>query len=136
MSVASLVFPYAADTRFGSGLITVRVAPHYLPDQSDPTLPRFVWAYHIRVENHGAEPVQLVARHWVITDGEGHTEQVDGPGVVGQQPVIACGAAYDYVSGCPLPTPSGTMQGHYAMRTRAAAFNAAIPLFRLEAPRQ
>ncbi len=133
---ASLIFPYAAATSFGSGSIIVRVAPHYLPDQSDPAAPLFAWSYQVRIENHGLEPVQLVARHWVITDAEGRTEQVDGPGVVGQQPVIAPAAAYDYVSGCPLATPMGTMQGHYAMRTAAAAFNAAIPLFRLEGPRQ
>ncbi|KPF79909.1 magnesium transporter ApaG [alpha proteobacterium AAP81b] len=131
-----MVFPYAAITAFGAGSIIVRVAPHYLADQSDPAEPRFVWAYHVRVENHGGEPVQIVARNWVITDGEGRTEQVDGPGVVGQQPVIAPAAAYDYVSGCPLVTPSGTMHGHYAMRTATAAFNATIPLFRLEGPRQ
>ncbi len=133
---AAIFFPYAATTAHAGGSVVVRVAPHYLPDQSDPGGSVFAWAYHVRVENEGPQPVQLVARHWTITDAEGRTEQVDGPGVVGQQPLIAAGAAYDYVSGCPLPTPFGTMHGHYAMRCAGAAFNVAIPLFRLEGPRQ
>ncbi len=125
---AALIFPYAATTRD----VTVRVAPHYLADQSDAAAGRHVWSYHVRIENGGSEPVQLVARHWSITDGHGETAQVDGPGVVGQQPVIAPGDAFDYVSGCPLATPSGSMHGHYAMRCGTTVFNAGIPLFRLD----
>jgi len=124
------IFPYAATT----GGVTVRVAPRYLPDQSDPFEPRHVWSYHVRIENHGAAPVQLLARHWVITDGEGRREVVDGPGVIGQQPRIEPGGAFDYVSGCPLATPSGTMHGHYAMIGAAGGFDAAIPAFALELP--
>lgn len=128
--VMRLIFPYSATTRG----ITVRVAPRYLPDQSDPAAPRHVWSYHVRVENGGTERVQLVARRWEITDGVGHTEVVEGPGVVGQQPVIAPGDAYDYVSGCPLATPSGTMVGHYVMHAADGIFLAAIPAFALEDP--
>ena len=97
-------FPYAKTT---SG-ITVRVAPRYLPEQSDPeNAPRFVWSYHIRLENHSDRTVQLIARHWIITDGHGYTEEVEGDGVVGEQPVIDPGGSFDYVSGCPLADAVG-----------------------------
>ncbi len=128
--VINLMFPYQATTR----RITVRVAPRYLPDQSDPRAPRHVWSYHVRIENHGLETVQLLTRHWAITDGDGHIEHVDGPGVIGQQPLIEPGGAFDYVSGCPLATTSGTMQGHYEMRGESGAFDVAIPAFALEHP--
>lgn len=128
--VIHLIFPYAANTH----KVTVRVAPRYLPDQSDPDRPLHVWSYHIRVENHGHEAVQLLARHWTITDGDGRVDHVDGPGVIGQQPVIEPGGAFDYVSGCPLSTSSGTMEGHYEMRGENGAFDARIPAFALEHP--
>ena len=132
--VISLIFPYAAATRVGTGDIIVRVAPRYLPDQSDPQAPRHVWSYHVRVENQSLETVQLRARYWLITDAYGHVETVEGPGVIGQQPYIEPGAAFDYVSGCPLPTPSGTMQGHYHMTAESGAFDVAVPAFALEHP--
>lgn len=132
--VINLIFPYAATTRFGTGNITVRVAPRYLPDQSDADEPRHVWSYHVRVENHALEAVQLLARHWIITDGDGNTEAIDGPGVIGQQPVIEPSAAFDYVSGCPLATSSGTMHGHYDMMCESGPFRATIPAFALEHP--
>ena len=128
MVVMDFIFPYAETTHN----VTVRVAPRYLPDQSDSRAPRHVWSYHVRVENHGLAPVQLVARHWRITDGEGRTEAIDGPGVIGQQPHIDPGGAFDYVSGCPLATPAGRMEGHYDMVGEAGAFAARIPAFRLE----
>ena len=134
MTAITLIFPYAATTRFGTGAITVRVAPRYLPDQSDPRAPRHVWSYHIRVENHALEAVQLLARHWVITDADGNTETIDGDGVIGQQPIIEAGGAFDYVSGCPLATPSGTMHGHYHMICESGPFVATIPPFALEHP--
>jgi ApaG protein len=125
------IFPYAEHT----GGITVRVAPHYLPDQSDPERGYYVWAYHVRVENAGVVAARLMARRWLITDGTGHTEQVEGDGVVGVQPLIAPGGAYDYVSGCPLATASGHMQGRYVMMGEdGVRYTVAIPAFALEVP--
>lgn len=129
--VIHLIFPYHATTR----RITVRVAPRYMPDQSDPQAPRHVWSYHVRIENNGLEPVQLLARHWTITDGQGRVDHVDGPGVIGQQPLIEPGCAFDYVSGCPLPTISGVMEGQYEMRGESGVFDVAIPAFALEHPK-
>ena len=99
-----------------------------------PTPGAWAWSYHIRVENGTADDVQLLGRHWIITDGHGRVEQVRGDGVVGDQPVIAPGGGYDYVSGCPLPTSSGTMVGTYTMAAREALFDVAIPLFSLDPP--
>ena len=124
-------FPFAETT----GSITVRAAPQYLPDQSDPERSSFVWAYHVRVENGGRSAVRLMARRWLITDGDGRTEQVEGDGVVGVQPLIAPGGAYDYVSGCPLGTASGRMQGRYVMMgDDGVRFSVMIPAFALELP--
>lgn len=126
-----VLFPYAATTRD----VTVRVAPSYLPDQSEPTVGRWVWAYHIRLENDGERSVQLISRHWIITDGRGRVEEVQGPGVVGEQPVIEPGRSYDYVSGCPLPTPSGIMRGTFQMvDAGGASFDVDIPAFSLDSP--
>lgn len=124
-------FPFAETTRE----ITVRVAVSFLPDQSEPDRGRWFWAYHIRLENEGTEPVQLLSRRWVITDGRGAQHHVEGEGVVGEQPVIQPGKSYDYVSGCPLATPTGTMQGSYHMLgARGETFDVAIPRFALIAP--
>lgn len=115
--------------------VTVRVSVSYLPEQSEPTRGRWFWAYHIRIENESAQAVQLLTRHWVITDGRGARHAVEGEGVVGEQPLIAPGASYDYVSGCPLATPSGSMQGSYRMIGEdGELFDAAIPKFTLIAP--
>ncbi len=130
MVVMDLIFPYAATTRG----ITVRVAPRYLPDQSDARAPRHVWSYHVRVENGGAEAVQLRSRRWLITDGAGRSETIEGPGVIGQQPVIEPGMAFDYVSGVPLATPSGAMHGSYHMTGTSGGFDVAIPAFVLAVP--
>jgi ApaG protein len=131
MSMIGQIFPYAATT----GEIVVRVAPHYLPEQSDPDRSYHVWAYHVRVENIGSVPVRLMARRWTIVDGDGHVEEVAGDGVVGVQPLIAPGGAYDYVSGCPLSTPSGRMEGRYDMLGQdGSRFSVAIPAFVLELP--
>ncbi|USU04629.1 Co2+/Mg2+ efflux protein ApaG [Sphingomonadaceae bacterium OTU29LAMAA1] len=124
-------FPHAETT---DG-VTVRVAVSYLPEQSEPRRGRWFWAYHIRIENHSERTVQLLTRHWVITDGRGARHSVEGEGVVGEQPLIAPGASFDYVSGCPLQTPSGAMQGSYRLIDEdGAAFDAAIPKFALFAP--
>ena len=115
--------------------IVVRVSVSYLPEQSEPARGRWFWAYHIRIENEGAAPVQLLTRHWIITDGRGGRHTVEGEGVVGEQPVIDPGSSFDYVSGCPLSTPTGTMQGSYHMiGADGAAFDVAIPKFALTAP--
>lgn len=115
--------------------ITIRVAPNFLADQSNPAGRRWFWSYHIRIENHGLEAVQLLTRHWQITDGHGELHHVDGDGVVGEQPVIAPGGAYDYVSGCPLSTPTGAMVGQFRfIRADGSSFLADIPHFELLAP--
>ncbi|KQM67395.1 Co2+/Mg2+ efflux protein ApaG [Sphingomonas sp. Leaf17] len=124
-------FPHAATT----GGVTVRVATSYLADQSEPRRGRWFWAYHIRIENDGAQPVQLLTRHWTITDGRGASHTVEGEGVVGEQPMLDPGASYDYVSGCPLATPTGAMEGYYSMVLGdGARLDVAIPRFVLTAP--
>ena len=115
--------------------IMVRVVSTYLPAQSAPEESRYSWAYMIEIENRGAAPVQLVSRHWVITDGLGRVEEVRGPGVVGEQPILAPGQTYRYTSGCPLSTPSGEMRGTYQMVTdEGEAFEVEIPAFSLHLP--
>jgi len=124
-------FPHATTT---DG-VTVRVAVSYLPEQSEPRRGRWFWAYHIRIENESERAVQLLTRHWVITDGRGARHSVEGEGVVGEQPLIAPGSSFDYVSGCPLATPSGAMQGTYRMvREDGVIFDVEIPRFALLAP--
>ena len=125
------LFPYVAVT----AEVTVRVNPSYLADQSDPEKHVFVWAYHIRIENGQDGPVQLLSRYWRITDAAGRMQEVRGQGVVGDQPVIQPGDSYDYVSGCPLSTPSGIMAGSYGMTDAAGApFEVEIPAFSLDSP--
>ena len=125
------LFPHAATT---DG-VTVRVSVSFLPEQSEPERGRWFWAYHIRIENAGPQTVQLLTRHWIITDGRGARHSVEGEGVVGEQPVIQPGGSFDYVSGCPLATPTGSMQGSYHMiGADGAAFDVAIPKFALVAP--
>ena len=115
--------------------VTVRVTPDYLPNQSDPGRGAYVWAYQVEIENRGAREIQLVSRHWVITDGLNRTEEVNGPGVVGEQPSLKPGEAYRYVSACPLKTPSGLMHGAYRMLTPDGdCFDVAIPVFSLDLP--
>ena len=125
------LFPYEAVTDD----VTVRVAVSYLPEQSQPAHGRWFWSYHIRIENGGEAPVQLLDRRWIILDGRGNRHEVEGEGVVGDQPVIDPGESYDYVSGCPLQTPMGSMEGSYGMiDADGDAFDAAIPRFPLLAP--
>lgn len=122
---------YEAET---DGVI-VRVRPIYLAEQSDPDEGRWLWAYAVEIENRLAKRVQLLARHWVITDASGHVEEVRGAGVVGEQPVIGPGERYGYASGCPLGTSSGTMEGTFLMSVQGGErFNARIPAFSLETP--
>ncbi|WP_448500779.1 Co2+/Mg2+ efflux protein ApaG [Sphingomonas sp.] len=118
-----------------TGGITVRTSVSYLPEQSEPARGRWFWAYHIRIENDGARAVQLLTRHWIITDGRGARHTVEGEGVVGEQPLIEPGGSFDYVSGCHLATPTGNMQGSYRMLGEdGAMFDVAIPRFALVAP--
>ena len=124
-------FPHSATTRD----ITVRVSVSYLPEQSEPAKGRWFWAYHIRIENEGRKAVQLVSREWVISDGRGSRHEVRGEGVVGEQPVLEPGASFDYVSGCPLSTPTGAMEGRYFMiGADGSSFEVTIPRFPLIAP--
>lgn len=124
-------FPHVAETRG----ISVRVSVSFLAEQSEPQRGRWFWAYHIRIENDGDQPVQLLTRHWIITDGRGARHAVEGEGVVGEQPLITPGGSYDYVSGCPLSTPTGSMQGSYhVVGEDGEGFDIAIPKFALTAP--
>jgi len=125
------LFPHSEQTR---GVI-VRVAVSFMPEQSEPARGRWFWSYHIRIENEGAQAVQLLTRHWLITDGRGSRHDVRGEGVVGEQPVIEPGQSYDYVSGCPLQTPTGSMEGSYHMVAEdGSTFEAVIPRFPLIGP--
>ena len=131
---AGMIDAFFPDAETTDG-VTVRVSVSYLPEQSEPGRGRWFWAYHIRIENNGDRTVQLLTRHWIITDGRGARHSVEGEGVVGEQPVIAPGASYDYVSGCPLSTPTGAMQGSYRMIDEdGVRFDVAIPRFALTAP--
>jgi ApaG protein len=115
--------------------IRVAVEPEYLDEQSSPREARYLFAYMVTITNESDETVQLISREWEITDSDGHVESVAGPGVIGQQPVIAPGASHRYTSYCPLPTPVGTMHGAYSMRTAGGdTFKATIPPFTLAVP--
>ncbi len=117
--------------------IRVTVKPVYLDDQSSPSEDHYVWAYHVRIENLGIETVRLRDRHWRITDARGRVQEVRGAGVVGEQPVLKPGEAFEYTSGTPLNTPSGIMVGDYAMETDGGEkFTVAIPAFSLDSPHQ
>ena len=117
--------------------IRVTVKPIYLEEQSSPTENHFVWAYQVRIENTGSETVQLLNRHWHITDSMGRQQEVRGAGVVGEQPTLAPGESFEYTSGTPLSTPSGIMVGSYEMeRADGRRFNVAIPAFSLDSPHQ
>lgn len=115
--------------------ITVRVGVSYLPEQSAPRARRWFWAYHIRVENNTGRAVKLLTRRWIITDGRGVRSLVEGEGVIGEQPLLPPGQSYDYVSGCPLSTSKGRMEGSYGMIDDAGVpLTVAIPPFDLQAP--
>jgi ApaG protein len=123
--------PYEAITRG----IRIRVEPRYMEEQSSPEDSHFVWSYTVEISNDGTETVQLKSRIWRITDALGRTEEVRGPGVVGQTPVIAPGKSFHYTSGCPLKTAQGIMVGSYQMTDEAGElFDVAIPAFSLDSP--
>ncbi len=118
--------------------VKVTVRSFFLADQSRPDEGHFVWAYRVRIENLGRETVQLLRRTWNITDARGRSLQVRGDGVVGEQPVLEPGEAFEYTSGTPLDTPSGIMQGSYHMikSDTGADFDVTIPTFSLDSPHQ
>ena len=115
--------------------IRVQVRSMYVPERSAPREQHFFFAYHVRISNEGGETAQLQSRHWIITDANGDVQEVRGPGVIGETPVLAPGAAFEYTSYCPLTTAVGTMQGSYTMTTPAGdTFDAAINPFTLAMP--
>jgi ApaG protein len=117
--------------------IRVTVKPVYLDDQSSPGENHYVWAYHVRIENMGEDTVQLRNRYWRITDSFGRVQEVRGAGVVGEQPVLKPGEAFEYTSGTPLHTPSGIMVGTYQMeRPSGDRFDVRIPALSLDSPHQ
>lgn len=115
--------------------IDVTVEPFYLEEKSAPDEGRFIWGYHVQIENRGRETVQLRSRFWRITDALGRVQEVRGEGVVGEQPVLHPGDAFEYTSGAPLSTPSGVMVGTYQMTTNSGErFEVTIPAFSLDSP--
>jgi ApaG protein len=115
--------------------IRIRVTPTFLEEESVPAEGRYLWAYTIDITNERSDSVTLCSRHWRITDASGRTQDVRGPGVVGQTPVLAPGGSFRYTSGCPLPTSSGMMVGSYQMTSAAGErFTVAIPAFSLDSP--
>jgi ApaG protein len=113
--------------------IAVSVTPQFLADRSSPENGYFFWAYTIEIANRGEETVQLKTRHWRITDANGKLQEVRGPGVVGEEPVLKPGETYEYTSGVPLSTPSGFMVGSYGMITqKGEPFDIEIPAFSLD----
>ncbi len=118
-----------------TGDIRIAVEPDFLDDQSQPDEGQYLWAYRVTIENRGNAAVQLVSRHWRITDARGKVREVRGPGVVGEQPVIGPGGSFQYTSGAPLETACGFMTGTYQMRDETGKlFDAVIPMFALESP--
>ena len=117
--------------------IDVRVEPRYLPEESDPLQETYGFAYTITLSNHGEVPAQLISRHWIILDADGHREEVRGLGVVGHQPLLKPGEGFEYTSGCRLHTPTGTMEGTYFfVKEDGASFEVPIPRFTLDATGQ
>jgi ApaG protein len=115
--------------------VRIVVQARYSPDHSAPESSEWFFLYTIQISNEGDQPVQLLTRHWTIVDGTGNTEEVHGPGVVGETPTLEPGQTFEYTSGCPLPTPFGTMAGNYEMtRGDGTRFEAEIGLFELRQP--
>ncbi len=115
--------------------VQVRVWPQFLPEESRPDDAQFVFGYRILITNHRDHVVQVLSRRWLIVDAGGRSHEVEGPGVVGQQPRIAPGESFEYSSFCPLPTSWGTMEGTYTLRDEhSATFDIKIARFYLVAP--
>ena len=117
--------------------ISVSVEPTYLETRSSPERSQYLWSYRVIIENRGRETVQLLSRHWMITNSRGELTEVKGPGVVGEQPVLKPGESFEYTSGAPLDTTSGMMGGAYQMETESGErFDIEIPTFSLDRPNQ
>lgn len=116
--------------------IRIEVESEYEPERSSPFESYFFFSYHVRISNLGEETAQLISRLWIITDSDGEVQTVEGPGVVGETPILAPGEAFEYTSFCPLKTAVGAMQGHYRMRVPATgeSFEAVIDPFTLAVP--
>lgn len=115
--------------------VTIHVRTTFVSEQSQPEQDRYVFAYHVTIENHGAFAAQLLSRHWIITDATGHIQEVKGDGVIGEQPKLAPGEAYKYTSAAMIATPVGTMHGSYQMLAEdGEKFDAPIAAFRLSIP--
>jgi ApaG protein len=115
--------------------VRVKVESEYAPESSEPSKNQWFFLYRVTITNDSSEVVQLLTRHWIITDGTGRVEEIRGPGVVGKQPVLNPGESFEYTSGCPLPTPYGVMQGTYQMITESGGrFDAVIAPFTLSEP--
>ena len=114
--------------------IHIQVQPRYLPEQSSPLDESYSFAYTVTVANQGKVPAQLISRHWIILDEDGQRDEVKGLGVVGHQPMLKPGQAFEYTSGCRLRTPTGSMEGSYRfVREDGEAFDVPIPRFTLDA---
>ena len=115
--------------------IEIAVQPEFVAERSEPERDLYFFVYHVTIRNLGHEPVQLLSRHWVVTDGTGKTEEVRGPGVVGETPHLQPGESFQYTSACPLATSVGTMHGSFKMITdEGETFDALIDPFRLAVP--
>ena len=115
--------------------VRIQVVSMYVPSRSEPDDGAYFFAYRVKIDNVGDEQVQIVSRHWVITDGNGQIQEVRGEGVVGEQPVLAPGESFEYTSACPLGTEVGTMQGSYQMvGVGGEGFDAEIAPFTLAVP--
>jgi ApaG protein len=115
--------------------ISVTVEPRFMPEESSPEDGRYFFAYAVEIINTRPERVHLRSRYWRIIDGNGKIQEIRGTGVVGKEPVLGPGESFNYTSGCPLPTPSGTMEGNYVMETASGeTFDVAIPAFSLDVP--
>ena len=114
----------------------VDIRPEYLPEQSSPIDNRYLFAYHVKVENKGTKAAQVIARHWVIKDADGGIEEVRGLGLVGRQPFLQPEQSFEYSSGCPLPTPNGSMRGtFFCMGEDAHPFEVTVLPFELYIPK-
>lgn len=115
---------------------TINVRPQFVPEHSDPDEDKFLFAYTVTIRNTGEVTAQLISRHWIITDANNRIEEVQGLGVVGEQPVLQPGEAFEYTSGCPIATPVGSMRGSYqCVAEDGTRFEATIPEFVLSMPR-
>jgi ApaG protein len=110
--------------------VEVQVTPEYMPNESNISESSYLFSYHITITNQGETEVQLISRHWIITDGAGIVHEVKGPGVIGEQPQLKPGEKFEYSSFCPLKTPTGNMRGTFQMVNHLGAqFDVKVPLF-------